>query len=205
MTDRRYGGLLRDEREALRRERLLESGLDTFSDLGWASSTVQDICRAAGLSPRYFYELFDSREDLFLAVTQRIADEVEATVLAAASKADDPLTTAVAVLSAIEDYFTDDPRTIRVALMESLATEQFRQQRRELLLAFSSLGARLMRPLREEPAVGRSARRRLQMSALVLTGGVVEALIAWEAEPDRRSAAPMVGHLTALYSAAAQL
>ncbi len=205
MTDRRYGGLLRDEREALRRERLLESGLDMFAELGWAGSTVQDICRAAGLSPRYFYELFDSREDLFLAVTQRIADEVEAMVLAAASTADDPLTTAAAVLAAIEDYFTADPRTIRVALMESLATEQFRQQRRELLLGFSSLGARLMRPLRAEPAVGRSARRRLQMSALVLTGGVVEALIAWEAQPDRRTATPMVGHLTALYSAAAQL
>jgi AcrR family transcriptional regulator len=205
MTDRRYAGLRADERVTRRREQLLAAGLDVFAERGWAGSTVQDVCRAAGLSPRYFYDQFDSREELFLAVTASIAEEVESTVLAALTAARDPRERATAVLGALDDYFATDPRRIRVALMESLATEQFRTQRRVLLASFSSLGARLMRPLGEAPSDGRAARRRLEITASVLTGGLVEALIAWEGGAGSTSSRPRAADLTDLYVAAAQI
>lgn len=203
MTERLYAGLRAAERDSRRRTLLLAAGLDQFATVGWAGSSVQGICRAAGLSPRYFYDHFDTRETLFLAVTEQIAREVEETVLAALTTADDPLARAGAVIEALDHYFASDPRTIRVALMESLSTAQFRDQRRALLATFSALGARLMRPLRQADARGRASRRRLELSAAVLTGGVVEALIAWEGEPSADR--PLVGHLTDLYAAAAQV
>ena len=58
VAERRYAGLDADERAGERRERLLAAELDVLSRQGWSSSTVQDVCRAAGLSPRYLYEAF---------------------------------------------------------------------------------------------------------------------------------------------------
>ncbi|MBI5104391.1 MAG: helix-turn-helix transcriptional regulator, partial [Solirubrobacterales bacterium] len=71
-----YGGMTPAERRARRRAQLLEAGLEVFARRGWARATVADVCRAAGLSQRYFYEQFADREGLFLAITDRIAEEV---------------------------------------------------------------------------------------------------------------------------------
>jgi AcrR family transcriptional regulator len=200
-----YGGLSPAERVARRREQFLDAAVEVF-----AGSTVADVCRAAKLSPRFFYDEFPSRELLFLATTDRIAGQVEQVVhgaVAGGAGARD-------VLAALAGYFTADPRTVRVALMESLATPEFRAQRRLLLASFIELAARLMRPLR-----GAAARERRTdlLSAGLLVGGVVEVLIAaaTAAESDandlgaivqtRRGAAELVDHLTALFTAAAAL
>lgn len=201
MSERVYAGLRPQERESRRREQLLEAALEVFGTAGWAGSTVQDVCRTAGLSTRYFYELVDSREGLFLALIRQLATEVEATVLGMLPTAHDPQERASAVLTGLHEYFTQDPRRIRVALMESLATEQFRQERRLLLQTFSELGARLMRPLGSAAAKGPHGRGRLELNAALLTGAVVEALIAWEDEPTAPE--PLLRQLTVLYTAAA--
>lgn len=206
MGTRVYAGLSAEQRADRRREQLLEAGLDVFAEQGWVGSTVQDLCRAAGLSPRYFYELVDSREALFLAVTARIAEQVADVVHVALAGADaDPDSRARAVLTAVAGYFTADERVVRVALVESMANEQFRAQRRELLAGFASSAARLMRPLRSGPAGGVAVRRRLELSAIVLTGGMVEALIAWTGEGRPLRTELFVDHLTDLHAAAAQL
>lgn len=203
MVERVYGGMSAGERSTRRREQFLAAGLEVFAERGWAAGTVADVCRAAALSPRYFYDLFGSREDLFRAVTARIGDEVRATVRAAAARPDlAPQQRARGVLAALAEYFTADPRTVRVALMESLATEGFRRDRRELLESFGALAARLMRSLRTADRDDRS----LETSAAILTGGLVELLIA--GAEDRVPAAALdrlLDRLTALYTAAAQL
>ena len=203
MAERVYAGMSAEQRSTRRSEQFLAAGLEVFAERGWAASTVADVCRAATLSPRYFYELFGSREDLFRAVTTRIGDEVRATVRAAVATPDlDPQDRARGVLAALAEYFTADPRTVRVALMESLATEEFRRERRELLEGFGSLAARLMRSLR----TGEPDDRSLETSAVVLTGGLVELLIAGAADPvTPGSLDRLLDRLTALYTAAAQL
>lgn len=201
--ERVYGGMSAVERSTRRREQFLAAGLEVFARRGWAASTVADVCREAALSPRYFYELFGSREDLFRAVTTRIGDEVRATVRVAVATPDvDPQQRARGVLAALAEYFTADPRTVRVALMESLATEEFRRDRRELIEGFGTLAARLMRSLR----TGGRDDRSLETSAVVLTGGLVELLIAAAEDPVTPGALDrLLDRLTALYTAAAQL
>jgi AcrR family transcriptional regulator len=208
VVERVYAGMSAEERSTRRHEQFLAAGLEVFAERGWAASTVADVCRAAALSPRYFYELFGSREDLFRAVSTRIADDVRATVRAAvATPEEDPQVRARAVLAALAEYFTADPRTVRVALMESLATEQFRRDRREFVESFGALAARLMRALRTEPATdGAPDTRALETSALVLTGGLVELLITRSSEPmTTGSLDRLLDELTALYTAAARL
>ena len=201
MVERIYAGMSAEERSNRRHEQFLAAGLAVFADRGWTESTVADVCRSAALSPRYFYELFGSREDLFRAVTERIGEEIRATVRAAvAAPAHDPQARARAVLQALAEYFIADPRTVRVALMESLATEQFRRDRRDLLESFSALTARLMRSLRH------GTDGDLEVSAGILTGGLVELLIArWSGPADPGPLDRLLDELTALYSAAAQL
>ncbi len=214
MGARVYAGLSAEQRADRRREQLLAAGLDVFAERGWSGSTVQDLCRAAGLSPRYFYELVDSREALFLAVNARIAEQLAGVVRQALVDADtdtdtdtdaDPESRAHAFLTALVGYFSADARVVRLALVESMATEQFRAQRRELLAGFASSAARLLRALRVGPAGGAAGRRRLELSAAVLIGGLVEALIARTGEGRPLQVELFVDHLTALHSAAAQL
>jgi AcrR family transcriptional regulator len=207
IEQRVYAGLSAQERSARRMQQFLEAGLEVFATRGWATSTVADVCRTASLSPRYFYELFGSREDLFRAVTARIAEQVERTVrTVAAVPGATPEQRARAVLGALADYFTADPRTVRVALMESLATAEFRRQRRQLLESFSALAARLMRALRDTDTDTDSDDAGLAVSATVLTGGLVELLISRStARPAGEPVGPLLDHLTALYTAAARL
>lgn len=196
-----WGGLTTPEREARRREQFLAAGLEVFGIHGWAGSTVLQVCREAKLSQRYFYEQFPSREALFLAVMDRIAADVEAVVRGAASGPDrTPQQRAEDVLHALAGYFADDVRAVRVALVESFATDEFRARRAALLASFAVLGGRLMLALSPDPE--RVDRRSLELSALLLSGGIAEALVAalsgrLPAEPDE-----LVAHLTRLYTAA---
>ncbi len=197
-----YGGMTPGEREARRREQFMEAGLEVFAAQGWSNSTVQDLCRTAGLSQRYFYELFSGREELFLAVVQRIAGEVEAIVREIAERpVDDPDETSRAVLSGLAKYFTDDPRTVAVALVESFATPEFRRFRADLLASFARLAAHLMRRLNPEPET--ADERSLELSAMVISGGIAEALIAGVAGRAPGTPGELVELLTRLYHAAA--
>lgn len=205
-TGRVYGGLTPEERHLRRRDQLLEAGLEVFAMKGWAGTAVLDVCQTARLSQRYFYEHFSDREALFLAVSEKIADEVEHVVRAAASEAEEtPEQRARGVLQALAAYFARDPRTVRVALVESFATARLRAHRAELLASFAALGSRLMRTLHPEP--NRASARSLELSALVLSGGIAEAMIASDAAA--ASAPPsldeLVDHLVELWTAAAAM
>lgn len=72
-TPRRYAGLSGDQRAALRRESLLEAGLDVFAATGKGGATMTAICAHAKLTERYFYESFTSRDELLQKVLDGIA------------------------------------------------------------------------------------------------------------------------------------
>lgn len=199
-----WGGMTTSERELRRREQFLAAGLELFAARGWAATTVTDVCRAARLSQRYFYEQFASREELFLAVVDRAAEQIELVVRAAATvPGRSAQERARGVLAALAAHFADDPRTVRVTLVESLATPAFRARRAALVESFSALAARLMVGLSPDPA--RVDERSLQLSALIVSGGIAEALIASATGPAPARPDELVDHLTALYTAAAAL
>jgi AcrR family transcriptional regulator len=199
-----WGGMTTPEREQRRRAQLVAAGLEVFGERGWAGATVQDICRAAKLSQRYFYEHFADREALFLAVVDHLAGQVEAVVREAAGVEDrPPKERAAGVLTALAAFFTADPRTVRVALVESFATPALRARRAALVESFAVLASRLMVGLSPHPE--RTDRRSLELSALVLSGGVAEALVASVSGRSPATASELVEHLTELYAVAAAM
>src|SRR6476620_10173510 len=73
---RAYGGISADERIAVRRAKLLDAGLELFGTRGFRATGVKDVCREAGVTDRYFYESFNDGRALFLAVFDRLTDEL---------------------------------------------------------------------------------------------------------------------------------
>jgi AcrR family transcriptional regulator len=61
------------ERGEASRERLLESALTLFSEKGVSSTSVGEICEAAGVARTALYWHFGSKDDLLAAVLERTA------------------------------------------------------------------------------------------------------------------------------------
>jgi AcrR family transcriptional regulator len=77
---RPYGGVSAEARREARRRRLLDAGLELFGTKGIAATTIADVCAQAGLTKRYFYESYESIEDLaggvFGDVTGHLVEQV---------------------------------------------------------------------------------------------------------------------------------
>lgn len=71
LASRVYSGRSAAERASERREQLLAAGLKIIGTQGYPSARVTDICKAAGVSQRYFYEAFRDSEDLLLQLYER--------------------------------------------------------------------------------------------------------------------------------------
>ena len=71
-AERRIRGRTLAERREERRDAMLAAGLDLFGTKGYAATTVEEVCRRAYVSSRNFYEEFDNRLGLLVAVGERI-------------------------------------------------------------------------------------------------------------------------------------
>jgi AcrR family transcriptional regulator len=65
IKERQFKGLSLSERKQLRREKLIEAGIEAYGTHGFFAVTVKDICNEAKLTERYFYESFKKSEQLF--------------------------------------------------------------------------------------------------------------------------------------------
>ncbi len=105
----RWSGVPLQDRQALRRDDLVAAGIGLLGSTGGPSLTVRAVCRAAGLTERYFYESFGDRDEYVAAVY----DDVCATAMAALMNASSPR-------DAVERFvalMVDDPDRGRVLLL----------------------------------------------------------------------------------------
>lgn len=73
---RRYSGQSFEDRQAERRAKLVRAALEVAGRAGRAGATVAAICAEAGLTARYFYESFASREAIFVEAYRLAQDEL---------------------------------------------------------------------------------------------------------------------------------
>jgi AcrR family transcriptional regulator len=199
---RRYRGVTAAERHAQRREQLLDAGLEVFGTQGYASSSVRSISSAAALNSRYFYESFTSREDLLLAVYERIILEIGLAVRDATARPATLEGQARAGLRAAWMIVTEDRRKARILALEVVGvSERLEHVRRERRHAFADLV--VQNALAAVP--GGEVRLRLDpvLIARALMGGVVEVLVDWINGDVEVSADAIAEHFTRLFTAAA--
>ena len=105
----RWSGVPLQDRPSLRRDELVAAGVDLLGGAAGPALTVRAVCRAAGLTERYFYESFADRDQFVRAVY----DHVCTTAMTA-------LTSATTPRDAVERFVAlvvDDPARGRVLLI----------------------------------------------------------------------------------------
>lgn len=136
---RLWQGQTPDAREADRRQRLVEAGIELVGTQGVAALTMRAACREAAVGPRYFYELFTGREDLLEAVYDAVVDRIRGPILDAATRAVERDGVAAGILAAFDTAVAvveDDPRIGRVLFRESAADDTLRPRSQAAMPAF---------------------------------------------------------------------
>lgn len=115
--------------------RLLDAGLELFGTVGYAATTIQDLCREAHVSARDFYRQVGDRVELFRRVFEREVrrnfERVDAAI------ADAPPVVEVVATRWMEAWFgamVADPRRYRVMYVEAHGVDAALDARRRELL-----------------------------------------------------------------------
>lgn len=125
-TRRRYGGVLPEERRLQRRTKLLEGALAVFGVKGFHGATVREVCAAAQLTERYFYESFDGMPALFSALFRQLNEQLmlETLQVGQATLDQGPAKRMEAALRVFMQFIQEDPRRGRVMLLDVLGIDQ---------------------------------------------------------------------------------
>jgi AcrR family transcriptional regulator len=139
---RRIRGLDADQRRAQRREQLLTAAFELFARDGYANASIEEICQTAYVGNKAFYEVFDSKEDCYVAllrqVSERIEDQIAQVMQQSADLGEHELVRRL--LSAFAHTLVDDPRvamvTFGVAAGISPRVEAQRRENRRWAASF---------------------------------------------------------------------
>lgn len=171
---RRYRGESLAERRAARREQLVRAGIETFGTRGYHAVTVREVCAAAGLTERYFYESFRDREQLFSAAYEQLNAVVQQRLAAAVGGAGgDPLRLARDGLRAYFELVQEDPKGARIMLIEvfGVSPDMDRLSRRTAVGFVDRVRAILAPRMRGEVDA--------ELIANGLVGGVIFSAMRW--------------------------
>jgi AcrR family transcriptional regulator len=105
----RWSGVPLEDRQALRRDELIAAGVDLLGGPDGPALTVRAVCRASGLTERYFYESFSDRDEFVGAVYDDVCAKAMST-LSSSTTARDAVERFVALM-------VDDPTRGRVLLL----------------------------------------------------------------------------------------
>jgi AcrR family transcriptional regulator len=106
---RRWSGVPLEDRQALRRDEFIAAGVELLGEAGGPAVTVRAVCRATGLTERYFYESFSDRDEFVRAVYDDVCTRAMSALLSA--------TTPREAVERFVALMVDDPAGGRVLLL----------------------------------------------------------------------------------------
>ncbi|HME79090.1 MAG TPA: TetR/AcrR family transcriptional regulator [Mycobacterium sp.] len=193
---RRIRGLDAEQRRAQRREQLLAAAFELFARDGYANTSIEEICQTAYVGNKAFYDLFDTKEDCYLALLRQVSERIEDQVAQAMRESidADEEETVRRVLSAFAHTLVDDPRvamvTFGVAAGISPRVEAQRWENRRWAASFIEAFWRRNHP---------SGEIDYRALAVATVGGLFETVTDWlhEADPPRsRTFDDLISELT---------
>ncbi len=180
-------GLTAEQRKAERREQLLDAALDLIAANGYLGTSIEQICTTAYVGTKSFYEVFDSREDCYLALLQRTSERLQADMMAVAERAEGTERQAVpGIISAFAHALLDDPRVAKVTFGQaggiSLAVERQRRTNRRWAAGFL---VKIWSRYDDPAAYSADADQRVRHSvAIGLVGGLFDLIADWLLDAD---------------------
>ena len=117
-----YGGESAEDRVQKRQEQFLDAGLQLFGTVGYKGTSVRALCREAKLTDRYFYESFESVEDVLIGVYERETQRIVIEVLQAIGNPTEGASIEVVARPALTALFklTQNPHVCRTVWFETL-------------------------------------------------------------------------------------
>jgi AcrR family transcriptional regulator len=195
------GGRAHDRLSAIQRARILSAMAEEVAERGIGGLSVAHVVARAGVSRRTFYELFQDREDCFLAAFDQTVARLEAVAVAAFEQGGPWRVRLRAGLMALLESLEGDPAGARLVIVESLGAGAAALERRQRLLA-------ALIEVVERGAAESTARTSLpDLTAEALVGGalsvVYSRLSRGESERLVELASPLMGMIVQPYLGAA--
>ncbi len=174
---RPFRGVSAEDRLLQRRTDLLEAGYDEVGANGVAKLTMTAVCERAGLTQRYFYEHFRSRDDLLAALFDNVFNEFfERTQATVEAEAPDLFKRARATMTVFVDFFSSDPRKARM-FGEAIGTEAVAERKAASVRRIAEYAA-LQANTIHGPFSAR-AQTRVMLAALIIVGGQADVAAQW--------------------------
>lgn len=200
---RGYAGVPAAQRSADRRKQMLGAALELFTARGFQRTKIVDICAAAGVSTRNFYEEFRGGKEHVLLL---LHDHINALALQRVTLARHelagahPETRIRALLDVFVGAVTSDPRLPRLNYVECVGVSpQMEKQHQEWI-------ARWAEVIEGEAALaaqeGIAPARDFGMTAVALVGAATGLLREWQAHDPPAPAAEIATELQGLMLAA---
>ena len=193
-----------EQRREQRREQLLAAAFELFARDGYANASIEQICQTAYVGNKAFYDLFDSKEDCYIALLRQVSERIEEQVAQAMRESEDAdeEETVRRLLSAFAHTLVDDPRvamvTFGVAAGISPRVEAQRRENRRWAASFIEAFWR-----RHHPSGQPGGGINYHALAVATVGGLFETVTDWlhETEPPRpRTFEDLVSDLTTFMS-----
>ncbi len=180
----------------IQRGRLLGATVDVVEEVGYSHLTVAQVITRAKVSRKTFYDLFEDREDCFLAVFDEAVERIGALASEAYAEQSNWRDAVRAGLLAILSFMDDQPALARICIVDALGAGP------RVLESRARVIERLKRVVADgEPAAQRGSRSRKGQAGDIAVEGVVgAALTVLHTRLLERSHAPLVNLLGPLMS-----
>jgi AcrR family transcriptional regulator len=176
----------------LQRARIVSAMVDVVAERGVARSTVAHVVGRSGVSRRTFYELFDDREDCFVAAFDMAVERAAARVAPAFGEGTGWLERTRNGLRAGLEFLDDEPALGRLGIVDALGAGPVALERRTCVVRV--LIDAVDRGRREPKAAGRLTR----LTAEGIVGAVLAVLHARLTEREPRPMVSLLGPLMGL-------
>lgn len=113
----RYAGKAATTRQAERRKKLLAAGIRLIGREGYAATSIDAVCSEAGLTKRYFYESFASRDELLVESYREVTRELLTSIMHAATP-----------------YLRDSRKLVRTGLQQTFSFVRKHPDRARLIM-----------------------------------------------------------------------
>lgn len=163
--------------ERVQRERLLAATSSVVAEIGYQAATVAKILACARISKITFYELFDSKEQCFLAAyDDAVAHAFERIEDACAAEAQAPPQQRLgAAIDALLDFLAEEPDVARLCVVEVLAAGPAGRERRAATMdRLAAMMEALLAEVRPDRDLGPIAARALVGGAEEVVFGAIE-------------------------------
>lgn len=171
---RAYAGEGGDRRVARRRAALIDAALESLGGTGGGSITVRGVCKSAGLTARYFYESFDSVDQLVAEAFDGVIAEITENAVAAFAEGAGSEDKVRRGVTAIIEVVDGDRRKGRLLFSPNLLSPTLAQRRLDSTEAFALLTVESA-----SQVFGGNPNPARVASAHFIVGGFGRALAAW--------------------------